>query len=635
MSTWMYQFWLFSFKTAKHWGRGPQDWTADILGFNEYHQKRTIMTSLPGTPEGSVSTPASYPTPQEGTTPNSRLRLGLQPSSLCKWSIHCTPVSYQKIPSPPPSINQELDFNDEESWPVWPNNPEAGVFTEKLIDGIENNHFSSIQANNLPITTDQVASAARGSPEELLKESIGFSIMGRNERLLEKLLKDKVDLAATELYPFHLAVSYLDGSQTCCSIIETILALQPLSLRKLFVNHLGHTVLDQLMICILKSHTSCLPFVVDDIFKRDKRFEGEDVSICGRWDADSDCVKNLLAHGVAGIPFEWKHMFCHTSCQTICDCIGSIFGPPWGPDVNHPSGLFGRRCTQCGAKLQPLPLHTLILVALHLSVSGREGENLFGILACLVCLLRYGANPNLSAEISLKALIGDEDVNGCSHRALDPLQLAEELLISLKPAWSEELDRGWQILCNTLRLAKADTSNDNRSNIEKNEKVADEYVEFWGTGERTAGIEMYLTGNDSGTIRCPYQGQDHTKPFGDSKILGSLWAAIQTELLTYRRLKEGDPWISPNFDMRVVELDLMTGQKLTIPLLQNGMIRPFCCCGNFPGAIATSPTATDATTYHFSNLEDWKRSTFLYNHEERYDSWYYNPQEDGALDDGL
>jgi hypothetical protein len=36
--TWLYQFWLFSFQTAKNWGYGPRNWTADLLRFEDYHE---------------------------------------------------------------------------------------------------------------------------------------------------------------------------------------------------------------------------------------------------------------------------------------------------------------------------------------------------------------------------------------------------------------------------------------------------------------------------------------------------------------------------------------------------------------------------------------------------------------------
>ena len=187
------------------------------------------------------------------------------------------------------------------------------------------------------------------------------------------------------------------AQKTCCLVFDTIQEFHA-SLRKLYVNDVGHIILDQLMIYILKSHTSCSPDVVDETFKKDSCFEGEDINICGRWDADSDFVRDLLASRMPGIPHEWKHIFCHTSAQTICHCIRTEFYPDWAPDINHPSGLFVRRCRPCGLKLQLQPLHTLVIVASYLTFSGCEGETLFGLLACLLCLLRNGADPLLVAS---------------------------------------------------------------------------------------------------------------------------------------------------------------------------------------------------------------------------------------------
>ena len=64
-----------------------------------------------------------------------------------------------------------------------------------------------------------------------------------------------------------------------------------------------HTVLDSLMITILKSHTSVTPGVVDDALRSEKRFIPEDIGICGRWDADSNCIRAHLAEGESTIPF--------------------------------------------------------------------------------------------------------------------------------------------------------------------------------------------------------------------------------------------------------------------------------------------------------------------------------------------
>ena len=319
---------------------------------------------------------------------------------------------------------RNVNLQDEESWPEWSASSGCIDFTEKLCDNLESNKFSNIEVDRLPIAVNQIASAARRSPEELAIEALGFAIMGRNVELLDDHLSRTChasDLESSGLYPFHLAISYLDGAKTCCGILDCLEECRPTSLRKLYVNDLGHTILDQLMIAILKAHTSCLPSVVDFHFKKDKRYAGEDVDICGRWDADSDCIRTLLEKGIAGIRFEWKHMFCHTSVQTICHCIGTVFGPRWGPDINAPSGLFVRHCSSYRLNMELLPIHALLVVGLHLSRSGYKTENLFGILACLLCLSSHGGYPLSEASVSLQTLLSDDGVTECNHEDLDPL----------------------------------------------------------------------------------------------------------------------------------------------------------------------------------------------------------------------
>lgn len=636
----MYQFWLFSYKTAKHWGRGPQNWTADILGFQNYHQRGTISLSSPSTPGAGVGTPASQLTPRGDEMANINMESDeREPSSLCRWSIHYKSIPYENSPLNPGSPPEDVDVHDEDNWPEWSASSLSMGFSEKLCDNLQSNAFSNIDRDKLPIAVDQIATAARRSPKELAIEAIGFAIMGRNADLLADHLDDKViDLDSSGLYPFHLAISYLDGAKSCCDILECLQNVRPLSLRKLYVNDLGHTILDQLMIAILKGHTSCLPSVVDVHFKKDKRFAGEEVDICGRWDADSDCVRTLLARGVAGIPFEWKHMFCHTSVQTVCHCIGIVFGPDWGPNINAPSGLFVRHCSSCGLKMELLPLQTLVLVGLHLSQSGCKDENLFGILACLLCMLSNGANPLMKAEISLQALLSDDAGSGCNHEELDPAEFAERLLfISWPSMGTDELKIGWQVVCQVLKRSQSEWNADpsRRRSAPKDEGYDGDSVPTSESGHDVMSIDFEASINSSETemsteeeeesgekhrcIRCDFGGGHF---FGRSKDLASLWASIQTELLTYRRLQEGDSWISPNFDMKALNESLICGNKVDIALVRKEMMKPYCWGGEFPDACLACPVLEDVAAYYFSNLEDWSRSTFLAADECREEVWF-------------
>ena len=603
----MYQYWLFAFKTAKHWGRGPQDWTASILDFDEYPQGATALISSPKTPAANIITPASQPTRRkDGFLDLTSMNAENMPSALCRWSIHCPEMLYGHIPSPPRSPTENFNLDDEENWPTWRGSTNLEGYTEKLSDNLESNDFSNIKVDELPIAVDHIARAARSSPAELLEEAFGFSIMSRNMELMDEL-KEKLDykIEIAGLYPFHLAATYLDGSKTCCGIFDGLVRSNPPSLHKLYVNELGHTVLDQLMIAILKAHTSCLPSVVDVIFKRESRFEGEDVDICGRWDADSACVRSLLANGTSHIPFEWKHMFCHTSVQTICHCVGTFFGPHFGPDINTPSGIFVRRCSHCGLKLQLLPLHTLVLVGLHLSLFGCQNENLFGILACLLCLLSKGANPLLKAHISSQALLDNDQGNECSHEELDPAELMEKLPTTLKLGWSEELTTGWQVIYYALKQSQAEwKSKPSKRRSALNEVDHDDDFELF---IRYTEDEMSTDEETNHEHHLPAYCPDHDDRnnfFGANNVLAPLWAAVQTELLTYRRLKEGDEWISQNFNLRSLHEGLSGKGKVDIALVQNEMMKPFCGCGQFPQAILACPVVDDAVAYYFSNLDN-------------------------------
>lgn len=236
-----------------------------------------------------------------------------EPSSLCNWSLHIREVAYVPALSPEPNEDM-IDPDNESSWKPWEQLGTIHDFADQLQENLESNHFSTIDVSELPISSGQIARAARRSPEQLLQDSFGFSIMARNKDLVDDMLehleerrKDPIS-SLHDLYPLHLASSYLDGSKTCCDLFHRILEGLPQgegcenTVRKLYVNHLNHTVLDNLMIAILKAHSSCTPAIVDEAFREELRFAGEEVDICGRWDADSDCIRHLHASGNSRIP---------------------------------------------------------------------------------------------------------------------------------------------------------------------------------------------------------------------------------------------------------------------------------------------------------------------------------------------
>ncbi|KAH8656006.1 hypothetical protein BGZ60DRAFT_567862 [Tricladium varicosporioides] len=645
---WMHQFWQFSFRTARAWGRGPKVWDSSNLNFDKFPIQHT--DSLHATPNSNAASPG-HQSRRESPRENPQGALTFHcPSDLCYWSIHIRSINYDAIAdgaSPPPAENSNLDDpEDEETWKPWNTSKTIQNFMESLADNLESNRFSNIEVRNLPIASNQIAKAAKRSPEQLFEEAFGFSIMARNLELVYSMLGEinRKRMTLHDLYPLHLASTYLNGARTCCEVFDAIVRKMTTgesSVRKLYINHLNHTVLDALMISILKAHTSCTPVMVDEAFKNEPRFAGEEVDICGRWDADSNCIRHLQATRCPTIPFTWKHMFCHTSVQAIVHCIGTLFGPHWCPDINTPSGLYLKRCPNetCGLRLQLLPLHTLVVTAFYLAWLGSEGETLFGMLACLLCLLGKGANPLKTADVSLEALLDYGGTQECTHSKLTPLELAQRAPEDIISRWPKERQLGWRVFCKILELSQKvwdpqvkpqpEILPEARFSSGEFQIIYGDFFQYtseqsFGNGHIPMDLEKERLSGDNENESEDENEDDDALPaycshhetdcnyFGQNRSLATLWAAIQTELLTYRRIAVRDPWISENFQMDSVLRSLEEGEDISIALVSKGMMKPFCPCGNFHGSFDTACTYTEeACAYYFSNLEDWNRSTFL------------------------
>lgn len=594
MSTWLYQFWFHGFKTAKHWGRGPRRWTADLLRFDAIHA--VSPAPPPVSPRMNFeATPSQLS--QAGVPQSSSLRSRTVsvPSQLCHWSIHYREeIEYDRLKSRTPTPEPNPDPLDETTWKDWPSSSEQPPCQEVLLDSLARNDFSDIKAEDLPIAVPHIVKTLEQPNDRLLEEALGFSIMARNAKILVELLfqpnnKKIAQKKLIELNPLHLSTSYLDGSKTCCSIFGSLFFMD--NLRPNAQNKMGHTVFDNLMIAILKAHTSITPGTVDDALRSEKRFPGEEVDICGRWDADSDCVREILKAGDACIPFAWKHKFCHTSVQAICHCIDFIIQYSRSiedePILDLASGLFVKRCGSCGQKMSVKSLHTIVLTAIFLAHCGAKDEDLFGILAVLLTVLKEGANPLQTAYISIPALfpneVSDADLTECNHQDYRPLELANLIPSKLIESWPSKTRTGWKVFCQVLRLSE----------------------QTWNSGE------MPLDGKC--TVYPFSHGKRGRSPnyFGETRELAVLSGAVQAEYLTYRRVAEIDPWISPNFDMDMIQESLDKGEVPKIGFFENDMVHPVCDCGNFDSETPAVPLAQDIMKDHFSNLEDWSRTTFI------------------------
>ncbi|KAI4161203.1 MAG: hypothetical protein LQ342_005099 [Letrouitia transgressa] len=494
-----------------------------------------------------------------------------------------------------PTPDPDPDMYDEKSWKAWPESWKQPPYQDRLLRDLATNDFSSINAESLPIDVSQIVKVAEKSDRELNVEAIGFSIMARNAKLasdgLTKLIRaecSQVDLDAMNL--FHLAAMYLDGAKSCCTVFEVLAGgdERECSLRTSTRNNLNHTIFDTLMMTILKSHSLAPPSIVDDNLRDEARFPGEEVDTCGRWDAGSDTYRSLVTGGYSHVPAAWKHKFCHTSVQAICHSIQLLewYGQEIGDifAVGGSTGLFVKHCMACGLKMQVSPLHTVVLITVALGTYGKEDEDLFGMIAVLLELLALGINPLESKEISILAHFPEApelmDLSGCQHQRLNPAELASFVPQSIIEKWSDAKKTGWQLFKHILLMSELE----------------------WSEKE----INMPIKG--------PCLRNYHRHYFGFNQELPLLYATTNAELLTYRRLKESDPWMSHNFDMQAIVHCLSEGDNLrdAIGFTRDDLIKEFCeDCGRFGTEWVMHCNAKDVMKSHFSNLEDWSRTTFI------------------------
>lgn len=371
---------------------------------------------------------------------------------------------------------------------------------------------------------------------------------------------------------------------------------------------------------ILRSHSSVSPTSLETkLFAPRSNFEGVDIDIYGRWDADSPCIRHLHATGKRTIPHKWKHMFCHTSAQAVCHCLTAIFMNVWAPNINTASSLFHRRCQSCHSELRIGPLHAFVLVCFHLASAGRPGETLFGMLACLVCLLTLRADPSLSAEISLPAILGLEETETCQHQPFNAAGLASAVPSAVVNAWTPEVKLGWEAIKEVLNhcIREAQAKNTNATDTSSSSSEVPSAVAF-----KYEELSERVGGSDSNNECC--QHEIHEWEVQERRICikcgdkrrGMIWAAIQVKLLSYRRLEEGDLWLSPMFDMQGVIEGLRTNNNSIIKRLSENRgkdaLQHCSVCGLFSVVDhAGCSRREEACATYFCNLDDWNRTTFI------------------------
>lgn len=561
------------------------------MNFDQYHS--TAPLTLPATPQ-DVTCPSTLHNNDELTPP----------SDICRWYIHARAEDVRSTPE------DYRDPDDDTFWPPWSPNKRKPSLQVHLRNALEHNDFSTTPAADLPVAIPAIAKAADDErSNELLLESLGFSIMGRNLNQIEEVLRqlnDK-DIDPSPLYPFHLAASFLDGSKSCCDVVDKLAhwnyGINGAKVHKTYLNEYGHTILDNLMITIIKAHTSARPVVVDEMFKDVARFVGEEVDICGRWDADSACIRQLYAHGHISIPSSWKHKFCNTSIQAVCHCIDWMFNRmPIRLLLDTPSGLYTRQCfsSDCGKKLQLSPLHSLVMTAYHLATQGRDGEDLFGILACALSLVVHGFNPSAKADISVAALLSLDSFVECDHVELTAAELAEEIMaVPAFRIWNTKIKTGWIVLAGILHRCEAAHVKRGDKGLGKSMPSAErsEVTPFRGSTKPNLYLETKHYFNE---IRSPC--------LVEQKDLGTLWSSVQAEFLSYRRINNQLGWTSQYFSMETLRNQLKKNKGLMVGYTEHNLLKAHCAChgfGRWPLALLS-----DAIDPNLANLHIWGRATY-------------------------
>jgi hypothetical protein len=429
------------------------------------------------------------------------------------------------------TTRSSLDHNSlqEPILPEWPEEWKDMSFTETIQNSLDNHVFSTAQSPDLLISVPQLVDTVDGIPGRLYMPWLGIAIMAGDEASVNQILQSEEMKYANDnlssVFPFHLAVAYLNSDKSCCQIFSTLVCFLGTSvdLRPLYIDEFGHTILDSLMVTILKSHSRAIPGDVDSRWVEERSFPGAEVDICGRRDANSENVRALIRNGLPVVPFDWKHKFCHTSTQAICHCIRALFAFSWAPDINTPSGLFQRRCTGCGQQLTMGPLHTLVMTAANLAIHACPDEDLSGMVACALCLLSNGADPTAQYHISHTAfdtMCGYGSTARCDHTPLRAGELAsqiETVIVARSMRRYEAVSIGWRLLRCIINSAEDSAMNCN-------------------DGDNM----VILRDNDRLIIDCTNDASCHTPYFGHNMKLATLWAIVQSEFLTYRRGTESN-----------------------------------------------------------------------------------------------
>lgn len=657
LTTWMNDFWDFAFVVAKHWDKDPASWARKESLLIKSHKQRLLEVDNSDAAPLTIQESSSLISPSHQSAQKS-----VEPEKLCRWTVHVPLEPDASKPMDESSFRMfeviGISCNTETSVPelsksifvglagpgtepettTWkddvavqqPLPNRAPTLHEILSRALEAERFSRVGAQQLPIYASQVARAIRCSNDEMWKDSVRLAILGRNIELLERTLyvsKTRLKLIE-DVHPLHLAATYLDGSKSCCQIMHYLLDRWlgddwQLSQR----NPAGYTLLDSLLLTILRNHSSAPVGLADEALRDYPAFVGEEVNSCGMWDAESEVFRTHMKCGNRAVPKSWKHKFCHTSVLSVCHCIEAINAAGW---ILPSSGLFLRCCLPCGMRLQLSPLHSIVFTAFLLVHYGCAGEDLFGMICCLLqyvigcCRRRTEFAPQ---PISIELLLDPSEQLGCTHRLLRPAELANQLSVRAQKLGVKS-PMGWFAFVAVLHTMEAQYLWAEQGIIPVGH-TQDHQAILRIIKHKRRKRNMEKPPNDR-TLRSifrhcifrsecnslffePCQHPDWYDPhrcFGRSRLLGHLWAACQAELLTYRRHSDSDPWLSSRFSIEQIFRLLCTGDPNSLSYVNQRLLRRYCICGMYDGW-QTCPVREQVCSYNFSNLDVTERAEYL------------------------
>lgn len=597
----MYDFWYFSFASAQAWSPYSRSSATGSIG------------PIASTAENHDLTTQLSSNQRLGDHDDQNSSTEVLPFRICGWSIHLAD----------PLTILGLTRNHHEAVLTRDSYLEKVVaLPQELRTALDAGSFTDVPLPRLAVPLPNIASRISHSEHDLLAETIGFAIMSRNLSLLRESIRfihnecdfddDLLATVSTEIgidttALLHLATSYLDGRSTCCLIVLELANFVvdfPSSATRRLVNNAGHTLIDNVLLVILRSHANVSLSTINPKLGKQARFSGQEVDICGRWTATSVHWRSLLASGQSQIPVHWKHKFCRTSAQAICHSLGILLRClPFLCDQE--SGLFSQRCVNvtCGQSLTLGPLHTIVMTGFFLVRFGRP-EDLFGIVACFLCLVDAGVDPLLVKELSVVQILGLMSDGDCDHEQQTAAQFARDVFNELHRWNSSQVSiTGFAALVVIME------------EVEQSRLAYDH-----GTDEDVADLDSGLfpfeCGEDyMGAPPCTFYRRDEQHAFGRSSKLGHVWTIIQAELTSPRGRTEESQSLSSSIHTRRFLSILTDDVKPNFSEFNLGIPTGYCRCGRFDHAIPGLPNAdnifVDVSLDLGDDAEAWARTSII------------------------